>query len=225
MANDTLTRSGEKLRQLINTTERGMGAVQEMIAVLRECEREMLALHERIRELEALCWSDEITGLPNRRGLDDQMGREEARARRYGSPVAVALLAVDGAKAVSERYGPLSGDALMRAMGAALRAGARGSDMVAHCGNGAFVVLLSGADLTGGQAFVDRLRFITRFAKLPTGDIIPITFADAIASRDEAGTVQAALELAEHRLLLNKSSREAPVRVVSMDGVALQAGD
>lgn len=196
--------SGDVLRRAISLTERGMGAVQDILAVLRETDREMLALAERVRHLEQLAWCDELTGLPNLRGLEDQMRREEARALRYGSPAAVALLDIDGLRIINDRHGYSAGDILLRAVGAALRAGARGSDIVARASSDTFIALLPGAEISGAQAFVERVRVMAQYARLPAGEVLPIILIAGTATREEAGSLKAAIELADQRLLLNK---------------------
>lgn len=194
----------DELQRLLRLTERGLAAVQEMIAVLRENDREMMALVQRVRQLELLVWSDVLTGLLNRRGLEEEMGREEARCRRYGTPAAVVMLDIDGLKAVNERHGLAGGDALLRAVGTALRNGARDSDIVARIGDGQFVAVLPGADLSGARVFVERVRGAARFAQLPDGAIVPINLTTGTATREEAGTLAEALELAGRRLLTEK---------------------
>jgi diguanylate cyclase len=194
----------DELQRLLTLTERGMGAVQEMIAVLREGDRDMVALVQRVRQLELLVWSDVLTGLLNRRGLEEEMGREEARARRYGMPAAVAMLDVDGLREVNERHGFAGGDALLRAVGTALRAGARDSDVVARVGDDTFAALLPGADLPGARVFLDRVRGAAQFAQLPDGAIVPVRLSSGVATREEAGALRDALELAGQRLLVEK---------------------
>jgi diguanylate cyclase (GGDEF)-like protein len=201
----------DELRRLLSLTERGMAAVQEMIAVLRENDRDMVALVQRVRQLELLVWSDVLTGLLNRRGLEEEMSREEARSRRYGTPVAVALLDIEGLKQVNERHGFTGGDAMLRAVGTALRSGARDSDIVARIGDDQFVAVLPGAELTGAQVYVDRVRGAARYAHLPNGSIVPIQLTAGVATREEAGALPDALELAGRRLLTEKRRADGSV--------------
>lgn len=200
MSSDTV---GE-MRQAPGFMERGMAAVQELIAALREANRQNTELAERVRVLEQLAWTDPLTELPNRRGLDDQITREEARAARYGTAVAVALLDVNNLRAVNEQHGDSGGDALLRALGVALRASARGMDMVAHSHEDTFGALLPGADLAGAQAFLDRVRTMARHVRLPDGALAPIAFTAGVATREEAGTLAGAYDLADQRRLLNR---------------------
>ncbi len=90
--------------------------------------------------LRALAQTDALTGLPNRRGLQNHL----AIALRQCAPqqlLAVYLLDLDGFKPINDRYGHDVGDALLVAVGQRLQAQLRGSDVVARLGGDEFVVL------------------------------------------------------------------------------------
>ena len=92
--------------------------------------------------LRALAYTDALTGLPNRRGLQSHL----ALALHLCTPnrlLAVYLLDLDGFKVVNDRHGHDAGDALLVAAGARLREQLRGSDVVARLGGDEFVVLAS----------------------------------------------------------------------------------
>lgn len=198
------------LHQLLTRADRGLGVVQDLIAVLREYERETLALVQQNQRLLASTWVDPLTGLRNRRGLDEALTREEARRRRSGVIAAVILVDVVGLKRVNEQFGHLVGDALLRAVGQAFIASARESDVLARFGGDEFVALLPGAETTGAEAFVARLRANARLANLPEGVPGPVRFTAGVATSDEAGSLNAALALADQRLIAEKQrSRDA----------------
>ena len=101
--------------------------------------------------LRALSQTDALTGLPNRRGLQDrlQLALESATPQQM---LAVFLLDLDGFKPVNDRYGHDVGDALLVAVGKRLQQQLRGSDVVARLGGDEFVVLASGlADALHGS--------------------------------------------------------------------------
>jgi diguanylate cyclase (GGDEF)-like protein len=181
-----------------------------MIAVLRDGDREIAGLIERLRHMELLVWSDVVTGLLNRRGLEEQLAREEARARRYGASATVVLLEVADLAATVERHGEASGDTILRAVGAAIRSGARGSDVVARERAGIFAAVLSGADVQGAGIFVSRANSAVRYVSLPGGQIVPVHLVIGLATREEAGSLQAAHELAHERLLVARGNLPRP---------------
>ena len=180
--------------------ERGEAATREIVSVLRESERRMVDLEHRIQYLEQLVWTDVLTGLYNRRGLEEEVGREESRLRRYNLPAAVAVLQVEGLAAVRADHGSTSADALLRTVGMAVRMSARGTDIVARIGVDVFAALLPGADLPGAGSFVDRIRADAQFARLPDGAIVPVHLSTGTATWAEAGDLHSALELADQRL-------------------------
>jgi diguanylate cyclase (GGDEF)-like protein len=156
----------EEMQRLLRLNEMGMHALQEVTAALRESSREVLSLVQRNRYLEQLAWTDPLTGLLNRRGFDEELEREDARARRNRTTAAVVLLDVRGLKSVNDTYGHTSGDALLRAVGSALRVCARGSDVAARFGGDEFAALLADANLEGAHAFVGRVRAAVHTARL-----------------------------------------------------------
>lgn len=199
----------EVLHWLLTRSERGTRVVQDLLGLLRDDDRILMSLIRRNQVLESLAWTDALTGLRNRRGFDEEMQREEARAARFQLPAAVVLLDVRGLKAVNDLYGQLVGDSLLRAASGALLAVARETDVVARFGGDEFAVLLPNAEVSGATAFYERLRLTARFRLTATGEPMPIGFAHGVASRTEAGSMHSALELASHRLLLDKNQRPA----------------
>jgi diguanylate cyclase (GGDEF)-like protein len=90
---------------------------------------------------------DRLTGLPNRRLLDDRLGQALHLARRRGRALALALIDIDGFKRVNDALGHPAGDAALREIAARLLAGVRKADTVARHGADEFALVLS--DLQG----------------------------------------------------------------------------
>lgn len=188
---DTVSDEQQRLSAI---SERGINAVQDLLEVLHETERETTVLLQRIRQLETLVWTDTLTGLLNRRGIDEEIAREEARARRYGSGAAVVVLVVEGLPDVNDRFGRATGDILVRAVGGALRAAARDTDIVARMDGSLFASVLPGADIDGARVFLRRVQSSARFVQLPDGTAWPLRLSVGIATREQAGTLSAALD-------------------------------
>ena len=117
----------------------------------------LLALRARLeRERDAMrrfALRDPLTGLANRRALDERLGYEIARHTRHGESFAVLALDLDGFKAVNDRFGHDAGDELLRDAAAALVEVVRAQDTVVRLGGDEFCVL---APQTG-QASADHL--------------------------------------------------------------------
>jgi len=108
------------------------------------------------REIERLAYSDELTGLPNRRLMLDRLQHAMDREIRQGSLGALLFIDLDHFKTVNDSLGHLVGDSLLREVTARLEAQLRNEDTLARMGGDEFVVLLEGLDanaqLAGEQA-------------------------------------------------------------------------
>jgi diguanylate cyclase (GGDEF)-like protein len=102
--------------------------------------------------------TDALTGLLNRRGFDERAALELARARRDGSPVAIALLDLDHFKRINDEWGHDTGDRVLVATAELLADVSREIDVVARFGGEEFVVLLPGTDEPEAMAFAERVR-------------------------------------------------------------------
>ena len=96
----------------------------------------------RIADLEAKIDIDPLTGLLNRRGFERELARSVAYVKRYGTSAALVYLDLDSFKPVNDRHGHAAGDAVLKAVAAALVDHVRASDVVARLGGDEFVVLL-----------------------------------------------------------------------------------
>ncbi|HTU94551.1 MAG TPA: GGDEF domain-containing protein [Solirubrobacteraceae bacterium] len=106
--------------------------------------------------------TDPLTGVLNRRGLEERGTVEIAHARRDDSPVALAVFDLDHFKRINDRWGHETGDRVLVNLARVLMREARDIDTVARTGGEEFVVLLPDTDLDGAHAFTDRVR--TRLA-------------------------------------------------------------
>ena len=97
---------------------------------------------ELIAEVQTLARSDALTGLPNRRALDDQLPREMARALRAESPLCLAIIDIDNFKVYNDTHGHLAGDAVLRDCATAWDAELRGVDTILRFGGEEFLVVL-----------------------------------------------------------------------------------
>lgn len=109
---------------------------------------------------------DPLTGLANRRGWDERLGEEIERSRRAGVALSVAIIDLDGFKAVNDAGGHDAGDQLLRELARAWLAAMRGGgDFLARVGGDEFALLAPGSDETGIR------RLARRIADAVPGDI------------------------------------------------------
>jgi diguanylate cyclase (GGDEF)-like protein/PAS domain S-box-containing protein len=121
-----------------------------------QAEREAL-----IAENEKLARSDALTGLPNRRALDDQLPREMARALRAGSPLCLAIIDIDHFKAYNDTHGHLAGDKVLRDCAAVWDEALRGEDTILRFGGEEFLVVLPDCGPADATEILERLRAAT----------------------------------------------------------------
>jgi len=100
--------------------------------------------------------TDELTGLPNRNAFLRQLNAEIGRARRYGFSLALALIDLDGLKAISERHGYAAGDAILHTYANEIMSLFRGHDLVARYGDDEFAVLLPNTQKDGAVRAIDK---------------------------------------------------------------------
>jgi diguanylate cyclase (GGDEF)-like protein len=110
------------------------------------------------RELARMSRTDPLTGTLNRRGFNERVEAELARAERSGEPVALVLADLDGFKHVNDARGHAAGDALLCWVADMLRGGLRPSDAAGRLGGDEFALLLPGIDADGAREVAERLR-------------------------------------------------------------------
>jgi diguanylate cyclase (GGDEF)-like protein/PAS domain S-box-containing protein len=121
-----------------------------------ESERENLLV-----EVEALARSDSLTGLPNRRALDEQLPREMARARRAESDLCLGIVDLDHFKAYNDTHGHLAGDEMLRRCAMAWDSELRGEDTIVRFGGEEFLVVLPDTSPEQATVILERLRAAT----------------------------------------------------------------
>jgi diguanylate cyclase (GGDEF)-like protein len=110
-----------------------------------------------IDSVRSLSLTDHLTGLGNRRHMEVVMAHAWSAARR-GEPLVVMALDLDDFKEVNDTRGHDAGDQLLCAVAAALRAEARGSDVLVRYGGDEFLVILPGSSVEGAHALAERVR-------------------------------------------------------------------
>jgi diguanylate cyclase (GGDEF)-like protein len=121
---------------------RRRSAAMRLAAEVERLAAQLEQSRARIADLEAKIDIDPLTELLNRRGFERELARSVAYVKRYGASAALVYLDLDSFKPVNDRHGHAAGDAVLKAVAAALVAQVRASDVVARLGGDEFVVLL-----------------------------------------------------------------------------------
>lgn len=144
-------------RQFNEESDRRLRALQ-VRHQLQQARQEAELLRLRAAELAAQSRTDALTGLANRRHLDERLAQEVLAALAAGRPLAVALMDIDDFKHVNDRLGHATGDAVLRAVAALLRARGRAADLPARYGGEEFCLALPGTDASGAAAVCEDIR-------------------------------------------------------------------
>jgi diguanylate cyclase (GGDEF)-like protein/putative nucleotidyltransferase with HDIG domain len=142
-----------------------------------------------IQQLAGAARTDWLTGVLNRRGLQDALEAELARSTRRPAPVALLIIDLDNFKQLNDEHGHGAGDDALRAVGAILAAVKRKSDTAGRLGGEEFALLLPENDQHGGYLLAERLRAAVHTDRVlaATGTTISggvATFPDHAADAD-----------------------------------------
>jgi diguanylate cyclase (GGDEF)-like protein/PAS domain S-box-containing protein len=162
------------------------------VTELKRIEGEREELLGKVREMAT---HDSLTGLPNRRALEEQLPRELARARRADSPLCVAIIDIDHFKAYNDTHGHLAGDEVLRECGRAWDGALRGEDTIVRFGGEEFLVLLPDTAPTEAAEVVERLRERTPMGQTCSAGLASWDFVES--ADDLLGRADAALYLAK----------------------------
>jgi two-component system cell cycle response regulator len=172
------------------------------------------------RMVERQAMVDSLTGLANRRSLEESLRSELARATRFGDSVCVVLADLDDFKHVNDQYGHAAGDEVLKAFAGALRATVRESDVAGRWGGEEFALVLPGTDAVGGARLAERARAAIESArvKMPNGDFCGVTASFGVASFPESHELGEILASADSALYAAKGEGKNRV-VVSAESI------
>ncbi len=127
-----------------------------------EVGRRFVLMHQQIeaknRLLEELALTDSLTGLANRRAIEDWASRQISGAARHGFTIWVVLADLDNFKAVNDTHGHAAGDAVIKQFAAILRRNTRRSNICARVGGEEFMLVLTHASHDDVQTIAERVR-------------------------------------------------------------------
>lgn len=207
----------EMLRETRNTQESARRSGEELAELREQVEsanQHILRLQRELDETSELVRHDPLTGTLNRKGLDEALAREIARARRHGSSLCLALLDVDNFKQLNDTYGHRAGDDALRHLAGVIREALRPQDAVGRYGGEEFLILLPDTELEQANTVIVRLqRELTRRFFLAASQKLLITFSAGITRLDHAEDPQIAIDRADKAMYAAK--RAGKNRVLS----------
>jgi diguanylate cyclase (GGDEF)-like protein len=168
-----------------------------------------IALREKLRTQSL---RDPLTGLYNRRYMEDALDRYVSLAERTGSPTSVLMIDLDDFKRLNDQHGHAKGDAVLRDIAAQLVGGLRPSDVVSRYGGEELMVILPGCSLEGAEIKAESLR--ARIEGLSEAHGTPISASFGVASVPETSTSPAdVVPMADAALYIAKQAGKNCVRL------------
>jgi len=155
---------------------------------------------------------DPLTGLHNRRHLEERLLAEISAAQRHGRPLSLLVADLDHFKQVNDAHGHLAGDEALKLAALVLRGALRKEDSLARYGGEEFVVVARETGAAGARALAERLRRAVERSRCAVGPVeVALTISVGVATAPElrpgppAGLGQALLELADRALYQAKA--------------------
>jgi diguanylate cyclase (GGDEF)-like protein len=172
--------------------------------LLRVRERE-LRLEQRSELLRRASLADPLTGLGNRRALDDTLAREWARAERQGQPLALLLVDIDRFKQVNDAFGHSAGDRALIAVAGAITNAIREGDQVFRFGGEEFAVIIPAATCPGALQIADRVRRAVSATALETGHVT-VSIGVSLGPASDRPTIGDLFQVVDHALYSAKAA-------------------
>lgn len=161
-----------------------------------ERHRLLAELQEANEVLQAITMTDALTGLSNRRRLDDDLQFECASHDRYGGSLSLLMIDVDHFKPYNDSFGHQAGDAALQAVGRILAEGLRSTDRAYRYGGEEFTLILRQTTSTSAVTVAEGLRRAVEQYFVGSDPLRPITISIGVATLPEHGATPEALAAA-----------------------------
>ncbi len=181
------------------------GEIEEILTPTLQLAAQISQAYDQIRQQSANLMTftevrtDPLTGINNRRGLDDALSTQFALLHRYHSLFSLAIFDIDHFKQVNDKEGHLRGDRVLAELAQLLDASVRDTDIIARYGGEEFVVVMPHTDLRGACTFANRMRS-------NVANRLHITVSGGVASAQEGDTREMLIARADAALYAAKSA-------------------
>jgi diguanylate cyclase (GGDEF)-like protein/PAS domain S-box-containing protein len=189
--------------------------VDSIVGVITDL-TDFVAAEKKLREMSI---RDALTGLFNRRYLDETLERELARADREGRPVSVVMMDIDRFKEVNDAFGHRAGDAMLQRLGELLRTQTRLGDVACRYGGEEFVMVLPDMPLETACQRAEAWRVLVDGLRVAYGGVsLHVTLSMGVAAYPVSGrTADAVLTAADNALYTAKAGGRNRIAVAGQD--------
>jgi diguanylate cyclase len=172
----------QETRSVQLAAQRSRDEFVEMRTRVQEAEQEVARLQEALAQTSEMVRHDPLTGVLNRKGMDESLEREVGRARRRDAPICIAMLDIDNFKRINDTFGHETGDQALVHLTQVVQGALRPQDTLARFGGEEFIIVLSDTRLDDAmQAMVRIQRELTRKFFLHRNEKLLITFSCGVA--------------------------------------------
>lgn len=180
-----------------------------------DAEQKIESLKHELALIRELVHTDQMTGLFNRRGLDEHFIRETARADRSKNPLCVILIDLDNFKEINETYGYPFGDNVLISLARMMMNALRPTDVVARYGGEEFVILLPDTEIDEAVRVIQRLQRTLANRPILNADNQPvsISFSGGVALRQADEHQHAVIKRADEALSRAKNIGSSQIEV------------
>jgi diguanylate cyclase len=176
----------QKTRAIQSSAQRSRDDLLQTKTRVIEAEKRIQTLEKELAETSHLIRHDQLTGALNRRGLDETLDKEIARAERHETPLCLAMLDIDDFKKLNDSQGHVAGDEALIHLTSVIRETLRPQDTVARFGGEEFVIIFPETDMEAAAAAMTRVqRELTRRIFLFQNQKVLITFSAGVAQLRE----------------------------------------
>lgn len=204
---DVIAEVMRETRTVQESTRRSREQLHELQTRVHDANSEISRLQFELEQTSELIRHDPLTGVLNRKGLDEALSRETALARRRGTGLCLGLLDVDNFKQINDNHGHQTGDEALQHLVEVVRDNVRPQDSVARYGGEEFVILLPDTSLDSAIATLVRLqRALTKRFFMARQQKLLITFSAGVAELRDNETPEDAIDRADKAMYIAKRS-------------------
>ena len=226
-----ITIGGRKVG-VLNVTDKSNGqpfndidlTLLDMIGPQMAVALERAEWQERATEFQLMSITDSLTGLPNRRYLEERLSEELNRSKRYDFPMSFLMIDIDDFKAYNDKNGHQAGDLALQITAHCLKAALRAADVASRYGGEEFCILLPQTALSEAGTIADRIRHRVNTTHYPHGKSQPlgrVTISVGVSTFSPiVNTSETVIAAADRALYQAKSLGKDRVEFYLDDGVS-----